>query len=134
MFGNTSGLAGMDTPESKAIEKLEVRILPSGRSIQVRLVEGNEELEILSPAGQTEVRITLTENGPAVSVRCAALRLESVDSVSIDCRRFEVRTAEDVRITGRSMQVRTAGNIDLDGERINLNCEGDSNESGEPGR
>jgi hypothetical protein len=106
--------------------------LSSGRSVQVQTVNGNEELVILSPSGQSEVCITLTPEGPAVTLHCASLRLQSVDSIAIDCRRFDVR-ADNVQIEGGAMRVRTTGNIDLDGENIYLNCEGYENECRQPG-
>src|SRR5579859_547084 len=63
------------------------RNLPSGRSVVVRVDGGKEELEVRSPNGDVEVRITLTDAGPVVSVRGARLELESPDAVSVNCRR-----------------------------------------------
>lgn len=106
------------------------RQLPSGRSVVVRVNDSREELEVRSPQGEVEVRITLTDSGPVVSLRGARLELESPDAVSVTCRRFEVSTTEgtqlhsagDVNITGQEMRVKTEADIHLNGGIIRLNC------------
>jgi len=104
--------------------------LPSGRSVVVKVDGGREELEIRSPAGEVEVRIILTENGPVVNLRGARLEMEAIDAVALRCRRFEVQSTEgteltssgDVQITGRELKVRTERDIRMNGEVIRLNC------------
>jgi hypothetical protein len=127
----------MTPSSSAAVETLPVmaesskeRRLPSGRSVVVKLEGGREELEIRSPQGKVEVRITLTENGPVVSLRGARLEMEAADMVAVRCRRFEVQTTEgtdltssgDVQITGRELKVKTENDIHMNGEVIRLNC------------
>jgi hypothetical protein len=104
--------------------------LPSGRSVVVKVDGGREELEIRSPSGEMEVRITLTESGPVVNLRGARLEMEATDAVALRCRRFEVQSTEgteltssgDVQITGRELKVRTERDIHMKGEVIRLNC------------
>lgn len=106
------------------------RQLPSGRSVVVRVNDSKEELEVRSPQGEVEVRITLTESGPVVSLRGARLELESPDAVSVKCKSFEVTTTEgtslhstgDVTITGHEMKVKTEADIHMNGGVIRLNC------------
>ena len=82
-----------------------------------------------SPRAEVEVRITLTDEGPVVSLRGARLELESPDVVSVNCRRLEVSASEgtqlasggDVRITGTEMHVETKDDIHMKGKIIHLN-------------
>ncbi len=114
-----------------AREKSQERLLPSGRSVVLKVAGDREELEVRSVAGEVEVRIILTEKGPGVNLRSPRIEVESVDSVAINCRRFELTTAErtdlvsagDVLITGREMRVKTQGDIHMNGDFIHLNCE-----------
>ena len=117
--------SGIQAPSMEPTEKS----LPSGRSVVVRVDGGREELEVRSPSGDVEVRITLTEAGPVVSLRGARLELESPDAVAINCRKFEVNTTEGtelksagaVRIEGQEMNLRTEDDMRLKGKIIHLN-------------
>jgi phage gp45-like len=97
------------------------RSLPSGRSVVVRIDGGKEELEVRSPQGEVEVRITLTDAGPVVSLRGARLELETPDAVAVQCRRFEVNTTEAVEISGKEMLLQTEDDMRLKGKIIHLN-------------
>jgi hypothetical protein len=114
-----------------AVPAPELRPLPSGRSVVVRVgTGGDEEVEVRGLDGTPEVRIRLTADGPVVQVRGGRLELEAADTVAIQCRRFEVHapegidlnTAGDVRITGREVTARTADDIHLNARTIRLNC------------
>jgi phage gp45-like len=103
--------------------------LPSGRSVVVRVDGGREELEVRSPQGDVEVRITLTDAGPVVCLRGARLELESPEAIAINCRKFEVTTQEGtelksegaVRIEANEMNIKTEDDIRLKGKIIHLN-------------
>lgn len=105
------------------------KALPSGRSVVVRVDGGCEELEVRSPQGDVEVRITLTDAGPVVCLRGARLELESPEAVAINCRKFEVSTQDGtelksaglVQIEGREMNIKTEDDIRLKGKIIHLN-------------
>jgi hypothetical protein len=106
------------------------RLLPSGRSIVVKMTKEGEELQVRSPGGEVEVRITLGDNGPVVHLSGASLQLEALDTVAVKCRRLEVNTEEsthlhsggDLQLTGEEMRVKTKGDIHLNGDVIRLNC------------
>jgi hypothetical protein len=106
------------------------RVLPSGRSVVLKIGDGCEDLEVRSPDGDVEVRITLTDQGTEVSLRGGRLQMQSPDAVALNCRRLEVITTEgtalgsagDVLITGRSMRVQTESDIHMNGGVIHLNC------------
>lgn len=127
---NPSSLALEIPNQEPLVAAAAERVLPSGRSVVVRLSGRNEELEIRSPRGEVEVCITLTDAGPVVKLRGARLELESPDAVAIACRRFEVQTTEgtrldnagDVQITGRELHVQTTSDIHMNGGVIRLNC------------
>ena len=115
------------------------RRLPSGRSVVMRAVQGQEELEIRTAEGELEVRITLTEAGPVIQLRGARLEVESPDAVLFHCRQFEVHAAErldlqsggDAGIMARELRVKTEGDVRIDGEVIRLNCEQSGSAVGE---
>ena len=106
------------------------RALPSGRSVVLKVADGCEELEVRSPGGDVEVRISLTDNGAVVTLRGGRLEMESTDAVALNCRRLDVVTAEgialasagDLLISGRGMRVKTEGDIHMNGAIIHLNC------------
>ena len=106
------------------------RMLPSGRSVVLKVADGCEELEVRSPGGDVEVRISLTDNGAVVTLRGGRLEMESPDAVALKCRRFDVATAEGTTLatagnlvmTGQDMCVKTDGDIHMNGAIIHLNC------------
>ena len=121
----TSADSAIQAPNPVPTEKS----LPSGRSVVVRVDGGREELEVRSPQGDVEVRITLTDAGPVVCLRGARLELESPEAVAINCRKFEVNTQEGtalksagpVQIEGQELNVKTADDIRMKGKIIHLN-------------
>ena len=120
----TTSCTGMDKGAAQE------RFLPSGRSVLVKVTSAGEELQVRSPQGEVEVRITLGEAGPVVHLSGARLELQSPDTVALHCRRLEVNTAESIDMTsagslhlsGQEMRVQTTGDIDLNGDVIRLNC------------
>lgn len=106
------------------------KLLPSGRSVVIRLNDGQEELEVRSPEGTVEVQIVLTEQGPVVRLQGARLELAGTDTVAVDCKRFEVNTTEatelksegNVQVTGNELRVKTEDDIHMNGKFIRLNC------------
>jgi len=124
---------GVEVTERTVVDLVELpqeRLLPSGRSVVLRVGESREELEIRTPQGDMEVRITLSEDGPVVQLRGARLELEAADSLAVRCRQLELTTTEgthlrssgDIQITGRQMRVITEGDIHMNGDIIHLNC------------
>jgi hypothetical protein len=105
--------------------------LPSGRSVSFVAEGGREELVVRSARGQMELKITLTKDGPVLSLSGARLEINSTDAVSVNCRAFEVNASEGVRLRAAGdvaiaaegeMRAKTGGKIHLDGEMVNLNC------------
>ena len=115
-------------PESD--EATRVRLLPSGRSVVLKVTSAGDELEVRSPGGTVEVRILLSDTGPVVHLSGARLELEAPDTVALRCRRLEVTTEESthlssagsLRLSGQEMRVQTKGDIHLNGDVIRLNC------------
>jgi hypothetical protein len=108
----------------------QARVLPSGRSVVLKIGDECENLEIRSPDGDVEVRIKLTNQGAVVSLRGGRLQMDSADAVALNCRRLDVVTTEgtalgsagDVLISGRAMRVKTENDIHMNGGVIHLNC------------
>jgi hypothetical protein len=106
------------------------RVLPSGRSVVLKIGDDCENLEVRSPDGDVEVRITLTDQEAVVSLRGGRLQMESADAVALNCRRLDVVTTEgtalgsagEVLITGRGMRVKTDNDIHMNAGVIHLNC------------
>jgi hypothetical protein len=106
-------------------------MLPSGRSVSFTADGAREELQVRSAQGQMELRITLTKDGPVLSLSGVRLEINSSDAVSVNCRAFEVSAAEGVRMrtlgdvaiaAGGELRAKTGGKMHLDGEMVNLNC------------
>jgi hypothetical protein len=106
------------------------RLLPSGRSVVLKVAGDREELEIRNADGELEVSVVMTADGPLVRVCGGRLELNAVDDVAVRCKRFEVETTEstvlssagDLRMTGSELKVRTIEDIHLNGAFIRLNC------------
>jgi hypothetical protein len=115
---------------TSVVEPVRRGPLPSGRSVVLRVAEDGEELEVRSPHGEVEVRITLNAQGAVVSLRGSRLELEAPETVAINCGRFEVcaaeamqlHTAGNVHISGHAMQLKTEGDMHMNGGIIHLNC------------
>src|SRR5947209_4642880 len=92
------------------------KLLPSGRSVRVRVAGGTEELEVRSAQGEVEVRIVLTDAGPVVHLRAARLEMEAAETVAVRCRRFEVEATDAVAVaSGGDVVVRGKGDITMEG-------------------
>jgi hypothetical protein len=111
----------MIPPEPSAAERTDIE-MPGGRGVSLSTRPGLEELQILSPDGNLELRVVFGPDGPVVGLRCARLVLSSPDTISVDCRRFEVRTTDAVDIAGAELRAVTSGDIRLNGDRVLLNC------------
>src|SRR5262245_9319633 len=77
-----------------AVKVAREQALPSGRSVLLKLTGAAEELEVRSPQGDVEVRITLSDQGPVVHLRGARLELEAPDTIALNCRHLEVNTED----------------------------------------
>jgi hypothetical protein len=99
------------------------RTLPSGRSVVIKVAGDQEALEVRSPNGEVEVRVTLTAEGAVVNLQAARLELDSPDSVAVNCRRFTVNSTEGTELSsGGELRIKTEGDIHLNGGIIRLNC------------
>ncbi|MBI1189904.1 MAG: hypothetical protein GC200_04385 [Tepidisphaera sp.] len=104
--------------------------LPSGRTVTASAQGGGEQIEIRSPAGDLELRIALTPDGPVLQLRGVKLEIDSTDSVAVRCKDFEIAATDSVRLTAArdvevraqgELKVKTQGQMHIDGEVINLN-------------
>ena len=71
--------------------------LPGGRSIA--LTDDKRALRIADQHGVIELEIELSETGPIVRARAAALHVETSGPLSLGCERFELRAREGIRMT-----------------------------------
>jgi hypothetical protein len=118
-----------DPPAELPADVIERR-LPSGRSLVLRIDGAGEEIEIRSARGELDLRITLTDAGPVVSLRGARLEVESPD-VAFRCRTFDVQATEaltlaserEVRVVADEVRMETQRDIHLNGAFIRLNCD-----------
>ena len=92
--------------ESHDLAPLE-RVLPaaSGRLVVLRLGAAGEEIEVRSPAGAVEVRITFGAAGPVVQVTGGRLEIASPGEVAIDCRDLRVNAEGDIRMNGAMIKL-----------------------------
>ena len=87
----------------------QLRALPSGRSVVLKVGDGGEEMEIRSPDGDVEVRITLTDQGAVVSLRGGQLQMQAADAITMNCRRLEVLTTEGTALGSAATSSSPAG-------------------------
>src|SRR5689334_9807832 len=108
---------GTDPSESEIVQ----RVLPSGRTMVLRIGSGGEDIEVRSAAGDLDLRITLTGAGPVVSLRGARVEVDAAD-VAVRCRDFDVQASGEVRFGAQELRAETKRDIHLNGEFIRLNC------------
>jgi len=102
----------------------------SGRGVSLRLGSGGEELEIRSPAGELELRILLTPDGPVLRLEAARVEVQAADEFRVNCGEFRVaaerglhlEAGEAVQIEAERMRVRTQDEIRMNGSFVRLNC------------
>ncbi|MGF1578723.1 MAG: hypothetical protein ACFCD0_05105 [Gemmataceae bacterium] len=98
-MSDSSGNEHQETPtktrpnENELILQAPV-VLKSGRVLALKVADTSEDLEIRSPDGELELRITLTADGPVVHLKAAKLQLEATDEVAVRCKKFSVHTTE----------------------------------------
>lgn len=97
------------------------RVLPSGRTLVLRIGSATEDIEIRSTAGELDLRITLTDAGPVVSLRGARVELDAAD-VAVRCRDFDVKASGEVRFEAEELRAQTKRDVHLNGAFIRLNC------------
>lgn len=121
-------------PQTPALPEAEIveRALPSGRSLVLRVGGDGEEIEIRGAGGAVDLRITLTDAGPVVSLRGARVEVDSAD-VAVRCRTFDVQATgtvrvaseQEVRFEADELRAETKRDIHLNGTFIRLNCTAD---------
>ncbi|MFO0896002.1 MAG: hypothetical protein U0836_01120 [Pirellulales bacterium] len=102
----------------------------SGRNVSLRLGPDGEEFEIRSPAGELELRILLTPEGPVLRLEAARIEVQAAEKFRVDCGEFHVaaerglhlQADETVQIEADRMRVRTQDDIRLNGSFVRLNC------------
>ncbi len=82
---------------------------------------GAEEVRLRAPDGEVLLRITITEEGPHLHFRAAALHLESEGTLRVDCEDLEIkaRGSIDQRADGDLVQ-RAGGEFDARGDQCQL--------------
>lgn len=108
------------SPRHPHVDLLE-RALPSGRSLVLRVGSAGEEVEIRSAAGDVDLRITLTDAGPVVSLRGARLEIDSLD-LAVRCRDLDVQATGEVSLEADELRAETRRDIHLNGAFVRLNC------------
>lgn len=104
-------------PENEETALVE---LPSGRTVEVHRGP-NESLTIYHPTGQVEVSISLTEDGPVLSMAAAAINMRTSGDLNISCDRFRVRSRSSVDIrTDGDMVQQVGGNATTEVEGVAL--------------
>lgn len=97
---------------------------PSRREVTLDFADSRGSIEIRSPEGVVELRITLTEQGPVLSVSAASIRLEAVDTLALSCRRFEVDAQEAMTLkSAGQIQLAAKHALQMNGEQLFLNCD-----------
>lgn len=72
--------------------------LPSGRAVTVE-AGASERLVVRGPAGNVELAIRFTEQGPVLSFQAAAIDLTTAGDIRMDCERLQVHARREVAVT-----------------------------------
>jgi len=88
-----------------------------------------DRLTIRGPAGEVELSIRFTPEGPVLRFASAAIDLQSQGDIRIDCGRLEVRAREgidltthgDLRQTAGKVEIDATDDVDIQGRRVLLN-------------
>jgi hypothetical protein len=111
------------TPEASACKQTIVHE-PSQRRVVFDFANERGEIEVRTQDGALELRITLTDSGPVLSVAAARIELVATETVAVRCRSFEVETTETMRLRSAGpIEVKAMGDLRLDGDQVFLNCE-----------
>jgi hypothetical protein len=118
--------------QPEIVDGVVERVLPSGRKLVLRIGSAGEDIEIRSAGGDLDLRITLTDAGPVVSLRGARIEVDTAD-VAVRCRDFDVQASgtvrlaseREVRFEGDELRAETKRDIHLNGTFIRLNCTAD---------
>jgi hypothetical protein len=110
--------------ETPTTPEVVERALPSGRTLVLRIGTAGEDIEIRSAAGDLDLRISLTDAGPVVSMRGARVEVDAAD-VAVRCRDFDVQASGNVRFAAEELRAETTRDIHLNGSFIRLNCTAD---------
>lgn len=90
--------------------------LPGGRTIA--LTDDKRALRIADQHGAIELVIELSETGPIVRARAAALHVETSGALSLACERFELRAREGIRMSSDGdLTASVAGDLDCRASR-----------------
>jgi hypothetical protein len=102
---------------------------PSGRLVRLEADAGREELIVCNAAGQVELRVRLTDQGPVLTLSGARIELDA-DTIALRCRELEIDAQQKARIEAASVDVeaklggitlRANDDVEVEGERIWLN-------------
>ena len=115
---------------SEPLQPLSNIALQSGRTLRVVHTEGAERIEISSARGDIELRVTMTPDGPVLSLSGAKLEINSTDAVVVNCREFSVNASEGIALESRGnvalrsnaeIVTKSLGNTLIDAQIIHLN-------------
>jgi len=96
--------------------------LREGRTLSIEQSGTDELVEVRSSAGQVELRIRLTEEGPVLQMESARLQLKASEAVEIESKRVEIRATETVQIASKDeVKVDAEGDVCVNGKTIWLN-------------
>lgn len=78
-----------------------------------------DRLVVRGPAGEVQLSIRFTPEGPVLSFSAAAIDLRSAGAVTVDCARFDVRAREGVEVcTGGDLTQSAAGTVTVDAQQV----------------
>jgi len=79
-------------------------------------------IEVRNPAGQVELRIKLTEDGPVLQMESARLELKATESVEIESKRVAIKATEKLALeSADEVSVEAEGDVRVNGKMIFLN-------------
>jgi hypothetical protein len=110
--------------ESRALE------LRQGRTLTLASDGADELIEIRAASGSLELRIRMTDQGPALEIETIRLALRAAEAIDIECKELNVAAERslalsslgEITVSGKAdVHVDADGDVHVQGEMIYLN-------------
>lgn len=104
--------------------------LDSGRNILIHADGEKDLLEVTEADGGVALTISLTDNGPVVSLKGAHLDLEACERLRLKAKTVEIEAEESAAVQSRGglevgasdeMNIRSEADVRINGKMIHLN-------------
>ena len=117
----------------KVVQKSEEsvsRSLSNGGTLRLLTGESGEEISILNPDGEVELRVVITPEGPVLQLTGARIELKATETISMECEKLELNASKEASLksegglditSNEEMRIKSDEDIRVNGRIIHLN-------------